>query len=69
MFACRYMHVHTWYIRIICNVHVRVIEAENSLLLYIYHYNVFTARKWRSEMIMGFVYECTCQDREYIIEL
>ena len=54
-------------VRIVCNAHVRVMEAENTLTIYIYSSeHVFIAQRWRSEIIMGF-HEYTYQDREYII--
>jgi len=54
-------------VRIIRNVHARVMEAENSITLTIYtSENVFIALGCGSEMIMGF-HECTYQDQEYII--
>jgi len=59
--------VRTYVVRIICNAHARVMEAENSITLTIYSSeHVFIALRWRSEMIMGF-HEYTYQDREYII--
>ena len=48
---------------IVCNAHVRVMEAENSTLTIYTSEDVFIALGWRSEMIMGF-HEYT---REYII--
>ena len=57
----------TYVVRIVCNAHARVMEAENSITLTIYSSeHVFIALRWRSEMIMGF-HEYTYQDREYII--
>jgi len=54
-------------VRIVCNAHARVMEAENSTTLTIYSSeHIFIALSWRSEMIMGF-HEYTYQDREYII--
>ena len=44
-------------VRIIHNAHVRLMEAENSIILTIYIYsseNIFIALGWHSEMIMGF---------------
>ena len=59
--------VRTYVVRIVCNAHARVMEAENSITLTIYSSeHVFIALRWRSEMIMGF-HEYTYQDREYII--
>ena len=41
--------------------------AENSITLTLYSsVNVFIALEWRLEMIMGFTYEYTYQDCEYI---
>ena len=60
-------YVRTYVVRIVCNAHARVMEAENSITLTIYNSeHVFIALRWRSEMIMGF-HEYTYQDREYII--
>ena len=57
----------TCVVRIVCNAHARVMEAENSITLTIYSSeHIFIALRWRSEMIMGF-HEYTYQDREYII--
>ena len=54
-------------VRIVCNAHARVMEAENSITLTIYSSkHVFIALRWRSEMIMGF-HEYAYKDREYII--
>ena len=54
-------------VRIVCNAHAPVMEAENSITLTIYSSeHVFIALRLCSEMIMGF-YEYTYQDHEYII--
>jgi len=52
-------------VRIVCNAHARVMEAENSINIYGSEH-IFIALTWHSEMIMGFR-EYTYQDREYII--
>jgi len=56
--------VRTYVVRIVCNAHARVMEAENSITLTSEH--VFITLRWRSKMIMGF-HEYTYQDREYLI--
>ena len=58
----------TYVVHIIRNMHVRVMEAENSITLTTYtSEHVFIALGWRSEMIMGF-HEYTYQECEYIIK-
>ena len=48
--------VCTYVVRIIRNVHARVMEAENSITLTLYSSeNVFIALGWHSEMIMVFM--------------
>ena len=43
-------------VRIVCNAHVQVVEAENSVTVTIYtSENVFIALGWQSEMIMAFI--------------
>jgi len=43
-------------VRIVCNAHARVMEAENSINVTIIYSSedIFTALGWCSEMIMGF---------------
>ena len=66
-YVCTYVVERTNLVRIIHNVHARVMEAENSITLTIYSSEqVFIALRWCLEMIMGF-HEDTYQDREYII--
>ena len=64
-------YIHVYMVHIVCNAHVQVIEAENSVTLtyIIYQYKVFIALTWLFRKIMGFVYayEYTYQDHEYVI--
>ena len=64
-------YIHVYMVHIVCNAHVQVIEAENSVTLayIVYQYKVFIALTWLFRKIMGFVYayEYTYQDHEYVI--
>ena len=64
-------YIRAYVVHIICNAHVRVIEAENSVTLtyIIYQYKVFIALTWLFRNDYGFcvAYEYTYQDHEYII--
>jgi len=64
-------YIHAYVVHIVCNVHVRVIEAEKSVTLtyIVYQYKVFIALTWLFRNDYGFVYayEYTYQDYEYVI--